>query len=313
MHPSRFGSSCVVKTLIAGACLLGFGRLAAADAPAGVPTIFVCGDSTAHNTAKGKSGEQCAGWGTPLADYFDPAKAVVANVAHAGTSSRSYFNGAGDWPKVLPRIQAGDFVLLVFGINDGAAPPAGRGSLQGTGDETVEVKRPDGSVETAHTYGWYMSTMAAAAREKGAHVYFLTVTTRNMWTNPKVEFKDATPTTPLPADYNAKDDRIERGTGGGKYTQWTKDLGAKLRLPVLDLTNLCADKYEVMGRETVDKFYSDHNHTYVPGADFVAATIVSGLKAFPKSPFGALLSEKGRAVAKTDAKYLSENLAPGRP
>ncbi len=125
-----------------------------------------------RNNAKGKSGELCAGWGTPLADYFDPAKVAVANVAHAGTSSRSYFNNPGDWPKVVPQIKAGDFVLLVFGINDGAAPPVGRGSLPGVGDETVEVKRPDGTIETAHTYGWYMSTMATLAREaRGAGLF----------------------------------------------------------------------------------------------------------------------------------------------
>ena len=291
--------------------MLSFGRLVAAEVPVRVPTIFVCGDSTARNSAKGKSGEPCAGWGTPLADYFDPAKASVANVAHAGQSSRTYFNLPGDWPSVLPKIQPGDFVLLVFGINDGGPPrtPRDRGSIPGLGDETVELKRDDGTVETAHTYGWYMSAMATAAREKGAHVYFLTVTTRNIWTNPKVKFRDATPTEPLPADYDPKEDRIERGTLNGKYTQWTKDLGEKLHLPVLDLTNLCADRYEAMGREAVDKFYSDHNHTYVPGADFVAASIVSGLKAFPKSPFVALLSEKGKAIAAADAKYVSENPA----
>jgi predicted phosphoadenosine phosphosulfate sulfurtransferase len=79
---------------------------------------------------------------------------------------------------------------------------------------------------------------------------------------------------------------------------------------VLDLTNLCADLYEKMGRETVDKFYSDHNHTYEPGADFVAAAVVSGLKAFPQSPFVSLLSEKGKAVAAAEAKYVNENAAP---
>ncbi|HWA09609.1 MAG TPA: GDSL-type esterase/lipase family protein [Opitutaceae bacterium] len=307
MRSPDLRTSVFLKTLLAAACLLGLARLAAADAAVNVPTIFVLGDSTARNPGNGKNGQPWAGWGTPIADYFDPAKAVVANVAHAGTSSRTYFNNPGDWSKVLPQIKAGDFVLLVFGINDGAAPPAGRGSLPGTGDETVDVKRPDGSVETAHTYGWYMSTMATLARDKGARVYLLTVTTRNIWTNPKVKFNDATPTGPLPADYDSKEDRIERGTGNGKYTQWTKDVGAKLHLPVLDLTNLCADKYEKMGRETVNAFYSDHNHTYVPGADFVAASIVSGLKAFKGSPFVALLSDKGRAVPAADAKYLSEN------
>jgi rhamnogalacturonan acetylesterase len=290
---------------------LTFGRLAAAD-PAVKPTIFVCGDSTARNSGKGKSGEPVAGWGGPLADYFDADKAAVANVAHAGQSSRTYYTIPGDWPKVLPQIKAGDFMLLVFGINDGGPPRTerDRGSIPGLGDETVELKRADGSIETAHTYGWYMSTMASAARDKGAHVYFLTVTTRNIWTNPKAKFRDATPIDPLPADYNPKDDRIERGTANGKYTQWTKELGEKLHLPVLDLTNLCADRYDAMGREKTNLFYTDHNHTYVPGADFVAGSIVSGLKAFPHSPFLALLSDKGRAVPTADAKYVSENAAP---
>ena len=185
-----------------------------------------------------------------------------------------------------------------------------RGSIPGIGDETVELKRADGTVETAHTYGWYMSTMANAARDKGAHVYLLTVTTRNIWTNPKAKFRDATPIGPLPADYDPKEDRIERGTANGQYTQWTKEVGAKLHVPVLDLTNLCADKYEQMGRENVNALYSDHNHTYPPGADFVAGTIVSGLKAFKDSPFIPLLSEKGKAVPPADAKYVSENPAP---
>lgn len=279
-----------------------------AIAAAAKPTIFVLGDSTARNTAKGKNGEPCAGWGTPLADYFDTEKVTVANVAHAGTSSRTYFTNPGDWPAVLPRIKAGDFVLLVFGINDGSPPPQGRGSLPGLGDESVEVKRADGTVEIARTYGWYMSAMATAARDKGAHVTLLTVTTRDIWTNPAgVEFRAGVANKPLPADYDPKLDRIERGTGNGRYTQWTKELGAKLRLPVLDLTSLCADRYEALGRAAVDKFYSDHNHTYLAGADFIAATIVSGLKAFPGSAFVGLLSEKGGAVATVDSRYVSAN------
>jgi lysophospholipase L1-like esterase len=312
MHSIRLCLFHVLKTLLASACLLGLGRLAAADTPASPPTIFVIGDSTAHNNGKGRSGEAMVGWGTPLADYFDPARAVVNNVAHAGQSSRTYYNLPNDWPRVLPLIKAGDFVLLVFGINDGGPPHTvkDRGSVPGLGDETVVLTRDDGTTETAHTYGWYMSAMANAARDKGAHVVLLTVTARNIWTNPKVQFRDATPTGPLPADYDPKEDRIERGTAGGKYTQWTKELGAKLHLPVLDLTNLCADKYEKMGRETVNTLYTDHNHTYLPGADLVAAAIVSGLKAFKDSPFTPLLSDKGRAVEVAAAKYVSDNPAP---
>ena len=260
------------------------------------PSILVCGDSTAKNSGKGKNGEPVAGWGTPITDFFDASRVTVKNVGHAGKSSRTYYDG--DWPKVLPQIKRGDFVLLVFGINDGSTPP-------GLGDETV--LRND---QPVHTYGWYMSKMVVDAREKGAHVYLLTVTTRNIWTNSKVKFRDATPIDPLPADYDSKQDKIERGTGGGKFTQWTKDIGKKLNVPVFDLTNFCADKYEAMGREGVNQLYSDHNHTYLPGAEIVATSIVSGLKAFEKSPFVPLLSEKGKAVPTADAKYVSDHSAP---
>jgi lysophospholipase L1-like esterase len=302
----------ILFTLAAGAGWFGCGQACAADGAANKPTIFVLGDSTARNSGNGRSGQPIVGWGTPLADYFDSAKISVANVAHAGTSSRTYYNNTNDWPSVLPRIKAGDFMLIVFGINDGGPPRAvrDRGSIPGIGDETVDLKRDDGTVETAHTYGWYMSTMANAARDKGARVYFLTVTARNIWTNPKAKFRDATPIDPLPADYDPRQDKIERGTANGQYTQWTKQLGQKLHLPVLDLTDLCADKYELMGREKVNALYSDHNHTYLPGADIVAASVVSGLKAFKDSPFIPLLSEKGKAVAAADARYVSDNPAP---
>ena len=264
----------------------------------GKSAIFVCGDSTAKNSGNGKSGKPLAGWGTPIAEFFDSETVLIRNVGHAGRSSRAFYDG--DWPNVLPQIKAGDFVLLVFGINDGTTPP-------GLGEETVVQNN-----QPAHTYGWYMSKMATDAREKGARVYLLTVTTRNIWRNPKVKFNDATPVGPLPADYDSRQDRIERGTGNGRFTQWTKDVGEKLHLPVFDLTNFCADKYEAMGREAVNEFYSDHNHTYVPGAEIVATCIVSGLKAFKDSPFILMLSEKGKAIEPAAAKYLSDNQRPKR-
>ena len=119
---------------IVAAFVFAFGLLPLAAAES-TPTIFVLGDSTARNTAKGKSGEPCAGWGTPLADYFDSAKVAVANVAHAGQSSRTYFNLPGDWPSVAPKIQPGDYVLIVFGINDGGPPRTvkDRGSILPSG------------------------------------------------------------------------------------------------------------------------------------------------------------------------------------
>jgi lysophospholipase L1-like esterase len=284
-------------TIFLAAAILSFSpvRSYGADAPTTRPVIFVCGDSTAKNSQKDKKGLLMVGWGTTIPAFFDPSKAVINNVGHAGRSSLTYYNG--DWPRVLPLIHSGDYVLLVFGINDGTTP-------NGTGDDT----RPSRTGDVQHTYGWYMSKMATDAEAKGAHGYLLTVTTRDIWRNPKVNYTDATPVGPLPADYNPADDHIERGTGNGKYTQWTKDVAAKLHIPVFDLTNFCADKYEAMGRETVSKLYSDHNHTYEEGAEIVASCIVSGLKAFKDSPFIPLLSDRGHALPTADAKYVSDNL-----
>jgi rhamnogalacturonan acetylesterase len=302
-------TSGMIPAATACALILAAGPASAAMAAAGKPTLFVVSDSTARNSGPGKNGQPLAGWGAPLADYFDPAKVTVFNVSHAGQSSRTYYNNPDDWQATLAKINAGDFVLLVFGINDGGPPysHSSRGSIPGIGPETKDLTRPDGTVEKAHSFGWYLSTMAAAARDKGAQVYLLTVTTRNIWRNHGVEFKDATPTGPLPPDYDPKFDRIERGTAEGQYTQWTKDVAEELHLPVLDLTNLCADVFEKIGREKVNTYFADHNHTTVTGADVVAAAIVSGLKAFPHGPFGPLLSAQGQALAPADLKYLREN------
>ena len=303
VHAARamFGLGC-------GVALFG-AMLVRADPATTKPTIYVVGDSTAHNTARGRNGQPCVGWGTPLAEFFDPAKVTIDNVAHAGQSSRTYYTLPNDWPRVRTLIKPGDFVLLVFGINDGGPPrdARSRGSIPSLGDETLELKKPDGAVETVHSYGWYMSHMVDEARDKGAHVVLLTVTTRNIWTNPKAKFRDATPTAPLPADYNPQEDRIERGTAKGLYTRFTQELGARLHVPVFDLTNYCADRYERMGRTAVNALYSDHNHTYAAGAEIVAESVVAGLKALPNSPFLALLSTKGQSVPAGAAKYVAGN------
>lgn len=267
--------------------------------PAALPAIFVCGDSTAKNNGNGAQG-----WGTAIEAYIDPAKATVKNVAHAGTSSLTYYNGATDWPAVLPQIKAGDYVLIVFGINDGGlATPAG------LDDDLHERTDPRSKAVTqAHTYGWYMSKMATDALAKGAHVYFLTVTARDIWTNPKATFNDAKITSQQEG-YTTTEDKVDR-KNWGKYPEWTKAVGAKLHLPVVDLTNIEAEKMEKMGREKVMANYLDHNHTKPAGADIVASCVVSGLKAFKNSPFTAMLTEKGKAVEPATAQWVEENSAP---
>src|ERR1700690_2583177 len=100
----------IALSILLATALLLYAAPARADGPSTRPVIFVCGDSTAKNSGKGRNGSPMVGWGTPIAEFFDPAKAVVNNVGHAGRSSLTYYNG--DWPRVLPKINPGDYVLL---------------------------------------------------------------------------------------------------------------------------------------------------------------------------------------------------------
>ena len=152
-----------------------------------LPTIFIVGDSTARNKAD-------LGWGDHFAHYFDTTRVNIANRAIAGRSSRSYIN-EGSWDKTLAQVKPGDYVLIQMGHNDGGTPVSdafrGRGSGKGIGDETAEtpVAVPftigplaGKTVETLHTYGWYLRKYIADTRAKGAAPILLTVTVRDIWT-----------------------------------------------------------------------------------------------------------------------------------
>ena len=86
------------------------------------PTVFLIGDSTVKNGQDNGSNGQW-GWGHILPYYFDKEKVNVENDALGGTSSRTFLENQNLWPRVLPKVQAGDFVLMQFGHNDNTAPP----------------------------------------------------------------------------------------------------------------------------------------------------------------------------------------------
>jgi lysophospholipase L1-like esterase len=111
---------------------------------ASLPTLYLVGDSTV------KSGGQngAIGWGERIAPFFDARKINVVNAAIGGRSSRTFFT-EGRWDKVLDQLKRGDVVIVQFGHNDGGriGDPAmkNRASAPGTGPETVEDTRPDGT------------------------------------------------------------------------------------------------------------------------------------------------------------------------
>jgi lysophospholipase L1-like esterase len=133
---------------------------------ASLPVLWIAGDSTVRN------GGLQRGWGQDIERFVDRGKIQVQNRAIGGRSSRTFFT-EGRWDKMLAEMKRGDLVLVQFGHNDvGPLDERGkfRGSVKGVGDETEEVKKPDGSVETVRSFGWYLKYYARSAKAKGATV-----------------------------------------------------------------------------------------------------------------------------------------------
>jgi len=231
-----------------------------------LPTVFIVGDSTARNEAD-------LGWGDHFAPLFDTSRINVANRAIAGRSSRSYIN-EGHWDHVLAEIKPGDFVLIQMGHNDGAeiGGPKRRGTLKGIGEETQDVpiknSQPTGplagSVETVHTYGWYIRKCIADTRAKGATPILLTCTIRNIW----------------------KDGQIECDMG---YRDFEYQIAAAQHVPIADMATVAADRLQSLGPEkTAALFPIDHTHSSAEGAALNARDVATALRNI-HSPLAAYL------------------------
>jgi lysophospholipase L1-like esterase len=229
-----------------------------------LPKVFIIGDSTVKSTTKGEQG-----WGDPLPRHFDKDRITVVNRARGGRSSRT-FMAEGLWAKVLAELQAGDFVLIQFGHNDGGAiVEGGRASLPGTGDETrAVVHRKTGEKEVVHTYGWYVRKYVADARAKGATPIVLSPVPRNLWRKGKVV-------------------RAARD-----YGKWAADAAKTGGAFFIDLNDLVARRYEEAGPRKVKDMYfgKDHTHTTPAGADLTAAVVAEALKGLKGCPLGGYLS-----------------------
>lgn len=212
--------------------------------------VFLIGDSTVAN------GEgTIIGWGKMLPGFFIEQSVSIINKARGGRSSRS-FRFEGLWKEVEDQLQPGDYVIVQFGHNDSGNidKQKYRGSLKGIGDETQEIIREDGTEETVCTYGWYMQKYISETKAKGAIPIVISQVTRNRWNNSKVE-------------------RVN-----DSYGLWAKQVAEKEGALFIDINTIIADKYEEMGKEKVNEFFTnDHTHTNETGALFNAKTIAQEL------------------------------------
>jgi lysophospholipase L1-like esterase len=245
--------------------------IAAAPAPQGTqppkpdpnrkPTLFLIGDSTVRNGRDDGSNGQW-GWGHLLPYYFDKTKINVENLAVGGTSSRTFMQNPTMWPRILPRLQAGDYVIMQFGHNDGTAPPERdttrfRSTLKGNGEETVQGLVQGGGTETVHSFGWYLRQFIAQTKEKGATPIVCSLIPRNRWTDDKVNRND------------------------NDYALWAKQAAEGGGAAFIPLGTLIADKYEALGKEKVTADFFPPNEVIHPnwlGSKLNAECVVEGIR-----------------------------------
>ncbi len=241
-----------------------------------LPTLFLIGDSTVRN-GRGDGANGQWGWGEPLVDFFDTAKINVVNRAVGGLSSRTYLT-QGNWDRVLEMLKPGDFVMMQFGHNDdGPLDDAARarGTIKGIGDETREIDNPiTKKHEVVHTYGWYLKKFIADARAKGATPIMCTLIPRKIW----------------------QDGKIARNTQD--YAGWAAEVAEAGKVPLVDLNESIARRYDQMGPEKVEPLFADpHTHTSRAGAELNAEFVIAGLKRLAPNPLAQFFSSQAAGVA----------------
>ncbi len=209
-------------------------------------TIYIAGDSTVQTYRESYAPQQ--GWGALIGKYFNDS-VTISNHAIAGRSSKSFYDN-GRLDTILNSIKKGDYLLVQFGINDGASNKAERyaptcGKVPGT----------DGSFE------FYMAKYIEGALAKGATPILLT------------------PTLSLKNRSNNK--FVSSYTN---ITDSVKKLSAYYNVPYIELNGLMADHYNKVGYDTAYTYHmcvtgsTDMTHFTETGANAVAGLIANAIK-----------------------------------
>ncbi|MCW1924679.1 rhamnogalacturonan acetylesterase [Luteolibacter arcticus] len=228
-----------------------------------LPTLWIAGDSTVKNQGAMR------GWGQDIPTLLDTTKIQVVNRAIGGRSSRTFFT-EGRWDDILKTMKTGDIVLVQFGHNDvGALDERGkfRGSVRGIGEETEQVKKPDGSVETVHSYGWYLKHFARTAKAKGAVVVLCS---------------------PVPHKKFDREGKFVRDWD--QWRGWVKDCATAEDVLYLDLAELVGTRYAEMKPAEVEALFADKGtHTNAAGAMLNAHAVIDGLNLLSDNPLAKFL------------------------
>lgn len=270
MHPALL---LAVATLWATPVALSADPAAAAPATAGkrLPTLFICGDSTAA-----PSRPPIQGWAEMVGEFFDAARLRVENRALGGRSARTFI-GEGRWEAVRSQAQKGDFIILQFGHNDSkSAISIDRYDLAGLGDEVEESTRPrTGEKIQIRTFGYYLRKMVDEGLATGASVVILSPVPRCKWA----------------------DGKIVRGEEN--HGPWAAAVAREKGVPFIDVNAIVANIYDPIGRAKIKALYfpQDNTHTNPAGARVNAAAVVQGLLAIKSPLVTTYLTTNGAATA----------------
>ena len=222
--------------------------------PPSKPTIYLIGDSTVRNSNK-----EYWGWGTLLPDFLDTNQVHIANHAMAGRSTRTFVK-EGRWAKVETLLKPGDFLLIQFGHNEGSKPDTSRqgyrGVLGGISKDSVVLDWGNQQYEVVRTYGENLRRFVKEAKSKGVTPVLLSMIPRNQW------------------DTEGKVKRANESFG-----LWAKQIAEEEHIPFVDLNEITALKYDLLGPVLVKEKYfpGDHTHTNYEGAKENAVSVLTGL------------------------------------
>lgn len=263
---------------MSGTRLLSAQDSATTAAPA-IPTIHMLGDSTM--TAYTEDRRPQMGWGEAMPQFFD-AGVKVDNWALGGRSSRSFYYEATRWPAILPKIAAGDYVIIQFAHND---QKAGGDYAQfgtyafcsdGSNDGEACMGRPDKVDPTVdiseHSYYQFLKKYVQQVRARGANPILMSPIVR--------KYFSGTTITPQ-GQHNVGI------TGGetvprGDYVAAMKAVAARYAVPFVDITAETKAIVESYGNAaaTADLYIAaDSTHPQVLFANLIAKRAVEGMRA----------------------------------
>ncbi len=197
------------------------------------PVFYIIGDSTVRNgDGSGRNGQW--GWGSFMAEYFDTTKISVQNHAIGGRSSRTFIT-EGRWEKITANLKKGDYVIMQFGHND-ASPlddtARARGTIRGIGNDSSAIYNPIRKInETVYSYGWYMRKYVRETKAKGGIPIVCSLIPRNGW----------------------KEGKVVRSAES--YALWAEQIAKEEGAFYINLNELIAAKYDVLGQDEVKKLF----------------------------------------------------------